>query len=85
MEAFIYLKIAKAPGSFEVYVEMILANGDVGIDVDGTLPEYTRWKRSASRLRYLCCNSNWNSNSNNGKGDIMNCGMYRGVKLQVHA
>ena len=33
MEAFKYLKIGKAPGPTEVYAEMILASGDVGIIV----------------------------------------------------
>ena len=31
MEAFKYLKIGKAPGPKQVYTEMILASGDVGI------------------------------------------------------
>ena len=31
MEEFKHLKIGKAPGPTEVYVEMILASGDVGI------------------------------------------------------
>ena len=33
MEAFKYLKIGKTPGPTEVYAEMILASGDVGIRV----------------------------------------------------
>ena len=33
MEAFKHLKIGKAPGPTEVYAEMILASGDVGIRV----------------------------------------------------
>ena len=33
MEAFEYLKIGKAPWPTDVYAEMILANGDVGIIV----------------------------------------------------
>ena len=33
MEAFIYLMIGKVPGPTEVYAEMILASGDVGIRV----------------------------------------------------
>ena len=33
MEAFNYLKIGKAPGPSEVYAEIILASGDVGIKV----------------------------------------------------
>ena len=55
MEAFKHLKIGKAPGSTEVYPEMILASGDVGIRVDGTFPENTRWKKNDSKLGYLCC------------------------------
>ena len=54
MEAFKYLKIGMAPRSSEFYAEMILASGDVGISVDETLPENTRWKMNASRL---CCKS----------------------------
>ena len=38
MEAFNYLKIGKAPGPSKVYAYMILARGDIGISVDGTLP-----------------------------------------------
>ena len=57
MAAFKQLKIVKAPGPSEVYVEMILASGDVGIRVLMTLPENTRLKRNASRLGYQCCNS----------------------------
>ena len=33
MEAFKYLKIGKAPGPAEVFAEMILASGGVGIRV----------------------------------------------------
>ena len=37
MEAFKYMKIGMAPGPTEVYAEMILASGDVGIRVQMTL------------------------------------------------
>ena len=62
MEAFKHLMIGKSPGPTEAYAEMILAIGDVRIMelleslfdllVEGTLPEYTKWKRNASRLGY---------------------------------
>ena len=57
MEAFTHLKIGMAPGPSEFYAEMILVGGDIGISVDGTFPENTRWKRNACSLCYQCCNS----------------------------
>ena len=71
-----YFKIGKAPGPTEVYPEMTLAGGDVGIRVlmelchrilDGKgMPE--DWATSVVIHIYK------------GKGDIMICGMYRGCK-----
>ena len=59
MEAFKHLKIGKAAGPTEVYAEMFLPSGDVGIRV---LIEHCQrildekgWKRNASRLGYQCC------------------------------
>ena len=49
--------------------------------VDGNLPVNTRWKRNASRLAYQCCISYFFEDI----GDIMNCGIYRDVKLLKHA
>ena len=54
METFKHLKIEKAPGPSEVYAEMILDSGDIGISVGGTLPKNARCKRNASRLGYQC-------------------------------
>ena len=81
MEAFKYLKIGKVPGSTEAYVEMIQASGDVGIWVlielcqgilDGKgMPK--DWATSVAIPIFI------------EKGDIMNCGMYIGVKLLEHA
>ena len=81
MEAFKYLKIGKALGPIEVYAEMILASGDVRIrvlmeychrilDVKG-MPENLATSVAIPIFK--------------GKGDIMNCGMHRGVKLLKHA
>ena len=77
MEAFKYLRIGRAPGSTEVYAKIILASGVVGIrvlmelchrilDVKG-MPE--DWATSVA-IRIF-----------KGKGDIMNCSMYRGVNM----
>ena len=81
MEAFKYLKIGKAPGPTEVYAKMILASGDVGIIVlmelchrildEKGLPE--DWAISVVIPMFK------------GKGDTINCGMHRGVKLIQHA
>ena len=81
MEVLKYLKIGKAPGPTEVYAEMILASGDVGIRVlmelchrilDGKgMPEGWATSVAAPILR--------------GKGDIMNCGIYSGAKTLEHA
>ena len=77
MEACKYLKILKAPGPTEVYVEMILANGDVGL--------IELYHRILDRKGMP---ADWATSVANpilkGKGDMM-CGMYRGVKLQEHA
>ena len=81
MEAFKYLKIVKAPGPTEVYAEMILASGDVGIRVlielchrilDGKgMPE--DWAISVAIPIFKV------------KGNIMNFSMHRGVNLLEHA
>ena len=70
----------KAPGPSEVSIEMIRASGKVGIDVmmklcqrvmDGEgMPD--EWKTSVIVPIYK------------GKGDALNCGSYRGVKLLEH-
>ena len=81
MEASKYLKIGMAPASAEVRAEMILASGYVGIRVlmelchrildRKVMPE--DWATSVVIPIF------------EGKGDIKNCDMYRGVKLLEHA
>ena len=81
MEAFKHLTIGKALGPTEVYAEMILASGDVGIrvvmehchrilDVKG-MPE--DWSISVAIPIFK------------GKGDIINCGMHKVAKLIENA
>ena len=74
------MKSRKAAGPSEVSVEMINASGEVGISVmielcqrvlDGRrMPE--EWKTSVVIPIFK------------GKGDVMSCGAYRGVKLLEH-
>ena len=75
------MKAEKAAGPSEVSVEMIAASGEIGIDVmvelcqsmlDGRgMPD--EWALSVVVPIFK------------GKGDAMNCGAYRGVKLLEHA
>ena len=75
------MKAGKAAGPSEVSVEMIAASREIGIDVmvelcqsvlDGRgMPD--EWAQSIVVPIF------------NGKGDAMNCGAYRGVKLPEHA
>ena len=75
------MKAGKAAGPSEVSVEMIAASGEIGIDVmvelcqsvlDGRgMPD--EWALSVVVPIFK------------GKGDAMNCGAYRGVKLLEHA
>ena len=81
MEALKYLKVGKAPGPSEVYAELILASGDVGISVLMELCQRILDGKGMSADWATCvaipiCK---------GKGDIMDCGMCRGVKLPEHA
>ena len=75
------MKAGKAAGPLEVGVKMIAASGEIGIDVmvqlcqsvldgGGMLDE---WGLSVVVPIFK------------GKGDAMNCGAYRGVKLLGHA
>ena len=81
MEAFHHLKIGKASGPSEVYAEMILASGDIGIielmeschNIQDGKGMPANWATSVAISIFK------------GKGDIVNCGMYRGVKLLEHA
>ena len=81
MKALGKMKAGKAAGPSEVSVEMIAVSGEIGIDVmvelcqsvldgRGMLDE---WALSVVVPIFK------------GKGDAMNCGAYRGVKLLEHA
>ena len=75
------MKLGKAAGSSEVNMDMIMASGKFGVGVlkklcqrvlDGKgMPE--EWKTSVVVPIFK------------GKGDVMDCGAYRGVKLLEHA
>ena len=75
------MKLGKAAGLFEVNMDMIMASGKFGVGVlkklcqrvlDGKgMPE--EWKTSVVVPIFK------------GKGDVMDCGAYRGVKLLEHA
>ena len=75
------MKLGKAAGPSEVNMDMIMANGKFGVGVLKKLcqrvlngkgmPE--EWKTSVVVPIFK------------GKGDVMDCGAYRGVKLLEHA
>ena len=81
VEAIQSMKSGKATGTSEVSVEMIVASGKIGVKVmmelcqrvlDGRgMPD--EWKTSVIVPIFK------------GKGDVMSCGSYRGVKLLEHA
>ena len=81
VEAVQRMKSGKATKPFEVSVEMVVASGEIGVKVmiglcqrvlDGRgMPD--EWKTSVIVLIFK------------GKGDVMSCGSYRGVKLLEHA
>ena len=81
MEAMNKMKLGKAAGPSEVNMDMIMASGKFGVGVlkklcqrvlDGKgMPE--EWKTSVVVPIFK------------GKGDVMDCGAYRGVKLLEHA
>ena len=81
VEAFKYLKIGKAPVPTEVYAEMILASGEVGIRV---LMELCHRILDGRRMLEDRATSVANPISKR-KRDIKNCGMYMDVKLLEHA
>ena len=80
VEATQKMKSGKATGPSEVSVEMIVASGEIGVKVimelcqrvlDGKgMPD--KWKTSVIVP------------ISEGKGDVMSCGSYRGVKLPDH-
>ena len=81
VEAMQRIKSGKATGTSEVCVEMIVANGEIGVKVtmelcqrvldDRGMPD--EWKRSVivPIFKGIC--------------DVMSCGSYKGVKLLEHA
>ena len=74
------LETGKAPGPSEVYAETIPSSGDVGITVLIEICQRILYGKGMP--------AGW-ANSvaipiSKGKGDIMNCGMYRGVRLHSH-
>ena len=81
MEAMNRMKMGKAPGPSEVNMDMIMTSGKFGVGVskklcqrvlDGKgMPE--EWKTSVVVPIFK------------GKGDVMDCGAYRRVKLLEHA
>ena len=81
VEAIQRMKSGKATGPSEVSMEMIVESGEIGVKVmielcqrvlDGRgMPD--EWKTSAIGPIFK------------GKGDVMSCGSYRGVKLLEHA
>ena len=81
MEAMNKMKLGKAAGPSEVNMDIIMASGKFGVGVlkklcqrvlnEKGMPE--EWKTSAIVPIFK------------GKGDVMGCGAYRGVKLLEHA
>ena len=81
VEAIQSMKLGKVTGPSEVSVEMIVASGEIGVKVmmelcqnvlDGRgMPD--DWKTSVIVPIFK------------GKGDVMSCGSYRGVKPLEHA
>ena len=73
------IKLVKVSALSEVSIEMINANGKVGIDVMMKLCQRKGWKRNARMLE------DWKTSFimpiYKGKGDMMNCDAYRRVKL----
>ena len=74
------IKLGKVSGRLEVSMEMINASGKVGIDVIMKLCQKVLDKRGMPE--------NWKTSVMvpiyKGKGDMTNCGAYRGVKLLEH-
>ena len=86
VEAIQSMKSGKATGTFGVSVEMIGTSGEIGVKVmmelcqrvlDGRgMPD--EWKTSVMSGKQFVPIFK-------GKGDVMSCGSYRGVKLLEHA
>ena len=81
VEAIQSMKSGKATGTCGVSVEMIVASGEIGVKVMMELCQRVldgkgrpdEWKTSVIVPIFK------------GKGDVMSCGSYRGVKLLEHA
>ena len=75
------MKAGKAAEPSEVSVEMIAASGEIGIDVMVELCQSVLDERGMP--------DEWALSVEvpifKGKGDAINCGAYRGVKLLEHA
>ena len=75
------MKAGKAAGHSEVSVEMIAVSGEIGIDV---MVELCQSMLDGRGMLDECALSVVVPTFK-GKGDTMNCGAYRGVKLLEHA
>ena len=81
VEAMQKMKSGKATGPFEVSVEVIVASGEIGVKVIMKLCQRVldgrgmlgKWKTSVIVPIFK------------GRGNVMSCGSYRGVKLLEHA
>ena len=82
MEAFKHLKIRNAPGPTGVYAEMTIACRDVKIRV---LMEHCQRILDVKGMPAADWATSVTIPIFKGKGDIINCGMYSGVKLLEHA
>ena len=81
MEAFRYLKIVKALEPTEVYAQMILASGDIGMRALMGLCQRILHGNGMPEDLATCVTIP----IFNGRGNIMNCGLQGGVKLLEHA
>ena len=77
VEAIQRMKSGKATGPSEVSVEMIVASGKIGVKVMMVLCQHVLDGRGMP--------DEWKTNAIvpifKGKGDVMSCGSYRGVKI----
>ena len=82
MEAMNTIKLGKAAGPSEVNMDVIIAKGKFGVGVMKRLCQ-----RNLMEINGMP--EEWNTNVVvsifKGKGDVMDCGVYRGVKLLEHA
>ena len=80
LEAMQSMKSGKATGTSEVSVEMIVSSGEIGVKVMMELCQRA--------LDGIGMPDEWKTSVivpiSKGKGDVMSCGSYRGVKLLEH-